>query len=392
MRLFGRLLDGLLARLGLLRQSDDDGPRKPIAPIIGVPDPTPRESKVVTRIEVPVRTIVTVVLSIFAIWLIVQIWQILLLIFLAFLLAVALLPLVRRFQGSGLPRPAAVGVVFVLMLLVVAAFFAVVAPPLAEQATSFLTNLPTYIENVEGLLDDYPELQSYVNRLSREGAGGGSIAVPLTQLLSFGAGVVAGLTNTFFVLVLTFYLLLEGERTFNYLGRYLTPALRYKLRRVFPAITRVVSGYVAGQLINSIAFGTFAFVTLVLVGVPEPVLLAVLAAFMDAVPIVGVPVATIPAVVLALTVSVPAALTVLGLYIAYQQFENYVMIPRVFGNTLQISSLSILVGVLIGGQLLGVIGIIIALPLTAAIPAIERIWRADVPPEEATDSVAPQVV
>jgi len=378
-----RLLDTLLGRLGLVRRpSDESGPRPPIAPIIGVPDPTPFASKVVTRIEVPLRTIVTVALALFAIWLIVQIWQILLLIFLAFLLAVALLPAVRRFEGWGLPRAAAVGATFVLMLLVVVGFLGVVAPPLAEQATSFITNLPVYIENVEGLLADYPELRDYVDRLSQEGSGGGSIAVPLTQLLSFGAGVVAGLANTFFVLVLTFYLLLEGERTFTYVGRYLTPTLRYKLRRVFPAITRVVSGYVAGQLINSIAFGIFAFITLSIVGVPEPVLLAVLAAAFDAVPIIGVPVATIPAVVLALTVSVPAALTVLALYIAYQQFENYILIPRVFGNTLQITSLSILVGVLVGGQLLGVIGIIISLPLTAAIPAIERIWREDVPAEE----------
>jgi len=277
---------------------------------------------------------------------------------------------------------AAVGATFLLMLLGVAAFLGVVAPPLAEQASSFITNLPIYMENVEGVLDDYPEARAHVDRLSEEGAGGCSIAVPFSRLLSFGAGVVTGLANTFFVLVLTFYLLLEGERTFKYGARYLTPALRYKLRRVFPEITRVVSGYVTGQLINSVAFGTFAFFSLVIVGVPEPVLLAVLAAFMDAVPIVGVPVATIPAVVLALTVSVPAALTILGLYIAYQQFENYVMIPRIFGNTLQISSLSILVRVLVGGQLLGIIGIIISLPLTAAIPVIEHVWREDVPPEE----------
>lgn len=384
MTLLRRLLDKLLGRRS--RTADERGQPIVITPIIGVPDPTPFASKIVTRIEVPLRTIVTVVLAIFAIWLLIQIWQILLLIFLAFLLAVALLPAVRRFQGWGLPRAGAVGTAFLLMLLAVAAFLGVVAPPLAEQASSFITNLPTYIENVEGLLDDYPELRAYVDRLSQAGTGGSSIAAPLTQLLSFGAGVVAGLTNTFFVLVLTFYLLLEGERTFNYGARYLTPTLRYKLRRVFPAITRVISGYVAGQLINSVAFGTFAFVTLVIVGVPEPVLLAVLAAFMDAVPIVGVPAATIPAVVLALTVSVPAALTVLVLYIAYQQFENYVMIPRVFGNTLHITSLSILVGVLVGGQLLGVIGIIISLPLTAAIPAIERIWREDVPSEELGDA------
>jgi predicted PurR-regulated permease PerM len=65
--------------------------------------------------------------------------------------------------------------------------------------------------------------------------------------------------------------------------------------------------------------------------------------------------------------------------VVYQQFENYVMVPRVFGNTLQVSSLSILVGVLVGGQLLGVIGIILSLPLTASIPVLERIWNEEVP-------------
>jgi predicted PurR-regulated permease PerM len=105
----------------------------------------------------------------------------------------------------------------------------------------------------------------------------------------------------------------------------------------------------------------------------------VLAAVFDAVPIVGVPVATIPAVLLALTVSWQTAAIVLGGYLLYQQFENYVMVPRVFGNTLQVSSLSILVGVLVGGQLLGVIGIILSLPITAAIPVLERVWNEPLP-------------
>ena len=63
----------------------------------------------------------------------------------------------------------------------------------------------------------------------------------------------------------------------------------------------------------------------------------------------------------------------------YQQFENYILLPRVYGNTLQVTSLSILVGVLVGGQLLGILGIILSLPLTASIPVIERIWREQVP-------------
>jgi predicted PurR-regulated permease PerM len=190
---------------------------------------------------------------------------------------------------------------------------------------------------------------------------------------------VTRVANTFFVLVLTFYLMIEGDRAWRFLSRYFTPRLRYRMRRSYPEISRVVSGYVIGQSINSLAFGIFAFAVTFTLGVPEALLLGVLAAVFDAVPIVGVPVATIPAVLLALTVSWQTAAIVVVLYIVYQQFENYVMVPRVFGNTLQVSALSILVGVLIGGQLLGVIGIILSLPLTATIPVLERVWNEPLP-------------
>jgi predicted PurR-regulated permease PerM len=85
--------------------------------------------------------------------------------------------------------------------------------------------------------------------------------------------------------------------------------------------------------------------------------------------------------VLALTVSWQTAAIVLGINIVYQQFENYVLLPRVYGNTLQVSALSILVGVLVGGQLLGVLGIILSLPVTASIPVLERVWREVMPDE-----------
>jgi predicted PurR-regulated permease PerM len=173
--------------------------------------------------------------------------------------------------------------------------------------------------------------------------------------------------------------MLEGGSSWKLLSRYFTPRLRYRMRRSYPEISRVVSGYVVGQAINSLSFGLFAFILLIVLDVPEALLLGVLAAVFDAVPIVGVPVATIPAVLLALTVSWQTAAIVLGGYLVYQQFENYVMVPRVFGNTLQVSSLSILVGVLVGGQLLGVIGIILSLPITAAIPVLERVWNEPLP-------------
>jgi predicted PurR-regulated permease PerM len=350
-----------------------------VTPVIGAVDHTPDSQKVTTRIEIPVRTIIAVVGTLFGIWVMLQVWEIFLLVFLAFLLAVAMHPLVTRMEQNGAPRALGAGIVFLGLIAMIAGFFIIILPPLVSQGTSVVNNAPEYLNQFERIIRRYPSLYARYREFQATSADAEGFTPPWGQILSVSSGIVTRVVNFFFVMVLTFYLLLEGERSYKFLARYCTPRLRYRLRRAFPEITRVVSGYVVGQLINSVAFGLFAFITLLILDVPEPLLLAVLAGVLDAVPIAGVPIATIPAIVLAATVSWQTALIVLVAYIAYQQFENYVMIPRVFGNTLSVSSLSILVGVLVGGQLLGVLGIILSLPITAAIPVIERVWVEEVP-------------
>lgn len=350
-----------------------------VTPVIGSVDHTPDSQKVVTRIEIPVRTIVAVVGTLFTIWVLLQVWEIFLLVFLAFLLAVAMHPIVARMESNGAPRAVGAGIVFLGLIGLIAGFFFIILPPLVNQGTSFVNNFPDYINQFERIIARYPSLYVRFQEFQENSADAEAFTPPWEQILTVGSGILTRVANFFFVMVLTFYLLLEGERSYKFLARYCTPRLRYRLRRAFPEITRVVSGYVVGQLITSVAFGLFAFVTLLIMDVPEPLLLAVLAAVLDAVPIVGVPIATVPAVVLAATVSWQTALIVLAAYVAYQQFENYVVVPRVYGNTLSVSPLSILVGVLVGGQLLGVLGIILSLPITAAIPVIERVWVEEVP-------------
>jgi predicted PurR-regulated permease PerM len=354
-----------------------------VRPFVGAVDTTPESEKVVTRIEIPIRTIVTVALSLFSIWVLLQIWGVLLQVVIAFLLATALLPLVKRLQQRGMSKGAASGIVFLGLVAAIIGFFWIILPPLINQAQSLIDNAPAYLDRFERFIRRYPSIQELYERLREQGIEGngeeGGAGVPVNQAIQVSANVVERLANTFFVLILTFYLMLEGSSSWKFLSRYFTPRLRYRMRRSYPEISRVVSGYVVGQAINSFSFGLFAFIVLTILGVPEALLLGVLAGVFDAFPIVGVPVATIPAVLLALTVSWQTAVIVLVAYTIYQQFENYVMVPRVFGNTLQVSSLSILVGVLIGGQLLGIIGIILSLPLTAAIPVLERVWNEPLP-------------
>jgi predicted PurR-regulated permease PerM len=102
--------------------------------------------------------------------------------------------------------------------------------------------------------------------------------------------------------------------------------------------------------------------------------LALLAAFCDVIPVLGVVVSTVPAVLLALTVSPIAAAAVLALYILYHVVENYVLIPWVYGRRLRLSGLAVLIALVVGGTLQGILGAVLVLPLVAAYPIIERIW------------------
>ena len=357
-----------------------------VSPIVGLPDPTPESAKTVTRIEIPFRTIIRVVLSLFAIWILLQVWHIFLLVFVALFLAMALLPLVLRLTQWGVPYAGSVGIVALLMVGVIAGFFALIMPPMVDEIQNLVDNAPDYAENFQRVLDRYPEIDARVQELRDNPPSITGASLPWAKVLSYGTGIVSGLTNAFFVLILTVYFLLEGERTWKYLSRYFTPRLRFRLRRAFPEILQVVSGYMRGQAITSVLFGIFVFILLTATDVPQPLLLAVLAAVADAVPIVGVPVAMVPAVLLAATVSVPTMIVVLAGYIIYQQVENYVLVPRVFRNSLQVSSISILLGILVGGQLLGILGTLLALPITAAIPVLERVWNEEIPAELGEDA------
>lgn len=358
----------------------------PVEPIIGTTDSVDEREKQVFQIEIPFRTIIRVVMSLLIIWLLVQVSDIVLLVVIASIFTLALVPPTRLLEQRGLPRVLAAGIVFLFVLGLFAGFVWLIAPPLISQGQSIIDNFPEYTRSLERFVARYPTLnEQYVE--IRENGLPEDFALPWNNVISITTGIVGGVANLFFVLVLTFYLLIEGERSYNFVARYFTPRLRYRLRRAFPEITRVVSGYVIGQSINSTLFAVFSYILLLSTGTPEPLLLAALAFVLDAVPIAGAPLATIPAVLLAATVSPTTAIIVLIAYIIYQQVENYVLIPRVFGNTLQVSSLAILLGVLIGGQLLGVIGIILSLPLTASIPVLERIWREEVPDRLTRDMI-----
>jgi predicted PurR-regulated permease PerM len=347
----------------------------------------PTLERVIARIELPWRTIARVIFVLVLLWLTVKLRSILLLLLISLLFTAALYPAVQWLKHRGMRHSHAVATVLLSALGVVVIFLLLLIPPIVDEAGKFADDLPDLVKHTQGLLQHrYPSLYERLQNFAERQAQSSTITsnLPIPQILSIGVGIVQGISNTLIVFVITAYLLLDGERIYRWLVRYLPDKQEVKVRQALPEISKVVSGYVVGQIITSLLFGIFTFIVLSIAGVPQPLFLALLAAIFDAVPIVGVFIATIPAVLLALTVSVPAAIGVLIAYVAYQQLENYVIVPRVYRDTLQISSFAVLIAVIVGSELLGIIGALIALPLAAAFPVVERIWLHPMPEPSST--------
>jgi len=347
--------------------------------------------RVTLRFEIPARTIFRILLVLATLWVLAQVWVALFEVFLGVLIALALLPIVGRLERRGLSRNAAVAVVIGGAVAAVALIIALVVPRVVADARDFWDNLPQYVANglswLEGPQPDlYKQAVEWAEQ-QKEGGSGTSAAFDIRGYLDTGTSVLAGIGNALIVFVIAAYVLVDRDYRFiRWAVRDLAEPTRRKVWRSIPAVTQVISGYVLGQGLICVFFGVYSFIVLSVLGVPSALILALIALFADAIPMVGIIVATVPAVVLGFTQSPTVGLIVLGTFLGYQQFENYLLAPRIFGRTLQISPLSILIAVLIGQAVLGILGVILALPIAASIPVLERVWMGGDDDEDEEDA------
>ena len=293
---------------------------------------------------------------------------------LALLLAISIAPLVSRLEARGIKRGMAVVIVAVLTVVTLIGFVVLVGPPLVAQMTVLVEHFPEYQQRVQGrIAPGHPVIRKVVEQVFAIPSSP-EIAASLRKPLAWGEAAIAGVTIAVLVLTLTLYLVADGKRTYAWLLAYVPRRHRKKMAETIPEVSDVVISYVQGQALTSFLFGAFSLVVLVLFKVPAAVPLAVLAAVCDVIPVIGLIAATVPAVLLALTVSPLAAAAVLALYLLYHLLENTVIIPRVYGRRLSLSTLAVMIALVIGGRLYGVLGAVLILPFVAAYPIVERIW------------------
>lgn len=325
-------------------------------------------------LHVPIATVLKLVGVGLGLWAVALLWSELLLFLVAILLAVTLHPAVRWMEARRLGRGVSVLVIAVLGAGLVVAFVFLVLPSLTTQVTYLAQNLPDFRVRVSSRIPArYPAVQRAIQELFESPFSPRAISL-FEHSFAWGRSIVSSLVVAIVVLILTLYLLLDGRSLYAWLLAFAPRAYREKLAITTAEVSKMVHAYVGGQLLAALLFTVFTGVLLSALDVPAAVPLAVIAGMCDVVPVLGILVATVPAVVLALAVSPNTALVVLVAYVAYHLFETYFLLPRIYGNKLKISTLSVLLALLAGGKLQGIIGIVLALPLVAAYPIIERHW------------------
>ena len=290
--------------------------------------------------------------------------------------AVAMDPAVTALQRRGIKRRgAAAAVVFVLVLLALAGLGALLLPPLIDQVQGLVRAVPRYVEQLTagrgplGWLErDYQVVEKARETASDEGAArllGGAGAV-----LSITKGIVGAVVGLVTIAFLTLFMVLEGPGWVDR-GIALLPASeRGRWRLVGHRIRETVSGYLTGNLFISAIAGTASAIVLVIAGVPFPIALGLLVAILDLIPLAG---ATLAGIVLAgvgFLTSPTAGIVLLTFFIVYQQVENHVLQPLVYGRTVELSPLVVLVAILVGTELAGVLGALGAIPVAGTLPVV----------------------
>jgi predicted PurR-regulated permease PerM len=300
--------------------------------------------------------------------LIVKARSVLIIVGLAMFIAAGLDPIVGWLVRHRFPRWAAVLTVIVCGVAVVGGFLAAAIPPLASEATSLAHQIPHYVQDLQnrnsqlGKLNVKYHIQQRLTDLIS--SKGGSL---VGGVVGAGTLVVGTVSEILAIVVFSVYFLSGLPQIKMFAYRLIPHSRRPRAILLGDEIFAKVGGYVLGNFITSAIAGVGTYMWLLAWGVPYPLLLGIFVAFLDLIPVIGSSVGGLFVSLIALTVSLPVALATLGFYVAYRLAEDYLIVPRIMGRTVDLPAIVSLVAVLVGGVLLGIVGALVAIPVAAAI-------------------------
>ena len=302
----------------------------------------------------------------------------LLIVYVSGLLAIGFSPLVRVIERQRVlptgsvrfPRWFAVLVPYVAIVVTMTLVLALLLPPLAEQARALWTALPDMFDRGQRFLVGKGLLRQHLTLRDAIAGAQGTSAEAVGKVAGAVVGVAGGIFGIVTMLILSFYILIDADNLRAWMLRLFPPDQRARAAAASSAVTMKVSAWLVGQVLLGATIGTTSAIGLWALGVPFFYVLAVLTGIGELIPVVGPVLSAIPAVAVALTISIKKALFVLIFLFAQQQFESQVLVPRIMSRQLGVSPVTVIVALLIGGSLLGIVGAILAVPTAAIVQVV----------------------
>jgi predicted PurR-regulated permease PerM len=328
-----------------------------------------------------IRTVVTVIAAVFSIYLIFLLRTPLLWLVISLFVAIAVSGPVNLLAQK-MPRTGAIATVYTAILLIPIALGALLIPPIVSSAVGLVDDLPAYIDDFQKTVeqdnrfirlnenfDVKGQLQTLQNNLaSKLGSAANALGV-------IGEWVINSLFGAFTIFILSIFMVARGRHWVEALIRRRPDAEAAALERGFERIGVSVSRYIGGAMLQAFIAGLAAFIVLSILGIPSPLILAVVVGVFDVVPMIGSTLAGLLVGVVTLFASFPVDTIIWAVFvIAYQQFENYVIQPRIQSEAVNLDPFVVLTAVLFGGTLMGVVGAILAIPIAATILIAAQEW------------------
>ena len=304
------------------------------------------------------RAATAVVVVVMAVLALAALRNVLLVVVAAFVIALGLQPALTDLERRGLRRGSAMAVIVLGGLILAAGAAAAIVPTVVGQAATAIERLPELISDLESRS---PLMANILDQVDLGGAEGEPGAIGVV------GSVAQGLFFTVTLLLLTPYFAVAFPAMKSGMFRLLRADHRADYVYVINQATELTSNYIVGNLTISLVAGVVTFIGLTIIGVPYALALAVWVAVADLIPAVGALVGAIPVLVVAAMTGSQQLIWALILILVYQQFENYVLAPRVMKRAVDLSPLLVIIALMIGGTLAGIVGALLALPIAALV-------------------------
>jgi predicted PurR-regulated permease PerM len=318
-------------------------------------------------IEFSFASIFWVLGIILSLWLFVNLQDILMSLVLAFILATAIAPLIDLLQKKKIPRPLSITIIYLLLVGVIVLIVRLVVPPFLEQISAIFQNRLSYIDTMSGYFGSFGE-PLRLNLLSAVDKFSGSFTnVNYSGLITGAKGIFSGIIDVILIFVLSFYFLLSKNGIEKIITQYIPKQFQKKVTYLYRKISKKMSSWLQGQVFLGLIIFVVNYIGLSILRVDYALTLAIISGMLEVLPIIGPWVAGGLATIVALTVSPLLALIVAAWYVLVQQLENHIIVPLVMKKSLGLNPIAVILALLIGGKLLGILGIIISVPVAAAI-------------------------